>query len=75
MMVLLVFIENIEPIIDEVTQENIEKEEFPSPIENSRELLKQPYLLDSEISVEQWLDMTDMKIHDFIRYQVGNYVE
>ena len=46
-----------------------------APDMSSDELLRQPFLLDSDISVEQWLSMSDIKVHDFIRFQVADYSE
>ena len=42
---------------------------------SSNELLRQPFLLDSDICVEQWLEMSDIKVHDFVRFQVGDFSE
>lgn len=53
---------------------NAKVEIFP-PDEKSAELLKQPFLLESDVSVAYWLDFHDLNIHDFIRYKVGELSE
>nr|XP_002129433.1 elongation factor Ts, mitochondrial isoform X1 [Ciona intestinalis] len=45
--------------------------EMLSPDESSHELLKQPFLLDSSISVAHWLNYHQLNVNDFIRFQVG----
>ena len=57
---------------EEPMDDNVDKKNFSPPVNNSRELLRQPFLLDTDISVEQWLVMADLKIHDFVRFQVGD---
>ncbi|CAK8674298.1 unnamed protein product [Clavelina lepadiformis] len=57
------------------TVEEHEVRKYPPPNDRSDHLMRQPFLLDTDISVEHWLEMAGLEIHDFIRYQVGENVK
>jgi len=59
----------------DIEGEPIDEQVYPKPDMSSNELLRQPFLLDSDICVEHWLEMSDIKIHDFVRFQVGDFGE
>lgn len=52
-------------------EEDIYSRESQQLINDSDELLKQPFLLDANITVQNWLEINQLKVLDFIRYEVG----
>nr|CAB3267294.1 elongation factor Ts, mitochondrial [Phallusia mammillata] len=56
------------------TEETVSYTVLPSD-ENSDELLKQPFLLESDVSVAHWLQFNSLQVHDFVRFKVGETTE
>ena len=52
----------------------VNTETMPSD-SNSVELLKQPYLLESSMSVAEWVKLQQIKVESFVRLQVGEKLQ
>ena len=45
------------------------------PVEGSRELMKQAFLLDSDHSVAEWSLQRGVRVTDFVRFRVAEKIE
>ena len=58
-------------MLQEVEDDEMTSQEVMVANSNSKELLKQPFLLESSISVAEYLQSQQMRVDSFLRLQVA----
>jgi len=67
---------NVETVNDAgelvVTKQQVDRR---PPVDGSRELMKQAFLLDSDYSVAEWVSKRGLRVTDFVRFRVAEKLE